>query len=188
MRRTSLYRSGSPRPEPELGASRAPRTRTLPGPEGYMTDTARLSRAVLPIDYDLEIETDAESPSSRAGSRSPWRSWSRRPTIVLHAKELEVELVGLTQGDRPVAATLSIDAASERITVTADHPLADRRGGAVAAVRRAGEPRHARLLPQHLHRHVGRRARARRRRSSRRRTRGGRSRASTSRSSRPCSG
>jgi puromycin-sensitive aminopeptidase len=88
-----------------------------------MTDTARLSRAVLPIDYDLEIETDADIAQFSGRVTIALEIAEPTAVITLHAKELEVELVGLSQNDQQVTASLSIDAASERITVKAEHPL-----------------------------------------------------------------
>jgi puromycin-sensitive aminopeptidase len=88
-----------------------------------MTDTARLSRAVLPIDYDLEIETDADMAQFSGLVTIALEIAAATATITLHAKELDVELVGLTQNDQAVAASLSIDAGSERITVQAEQPL-----------------------------------------------------------------
>ena len=90
-----------------------------------MTDTARLSRAVLPTDYHLEIETDADATRFTGRVTIALQVMQSTSAIVLHAKDLEVELVGLTQRGADVPATLSVDAASERITVRTDHPLTE---------------------------------------------------------------
>src|SRR5476649_1371622 len=88
-----------------------------------MTDTARLSRAVLPISYDLTIETDADIDRFSGQVTIALEITEPTTTIVLHAKDLEVGLGSLTQGGNPVPARLSADAATERITVQTDRAL-----------------------------------------------------------------
>jgi puromycin-sensitive aminopeptidase len=90
-----------------------------------MTDTARLGRTVLPINYDLEIETDADMAQFSGRVTIDVEVMEATATIVLHAKDLDVELVDLTQSGKTVAASLSIDTASERITVQTERPLAE---------------------------------------------------------------
>ncbi len=88
-----------------------------------MTDTARLDRSVLPVHYSLLVETDADATRFSGQVTIGVEVMEATSTIVLHAKELEVELVGLTQHDRTVAAQLSTDPAAERITVRTERPL-----------------------------------------------------------------
>ena len=90
-----------------------------------MTETARLSRAVLPTRYDLSSRPTPTRPASRARSRSRSRSWSRPPTIVLHAKDLDVELVGSPRAaaESPAALAARSPTASA-IIVQAEQPLA----------------------------------------------------------------
>jgi puromycin-sensitive aminopeptidase len=88
-----------------------------------MTDTARLSRAVLPVDYYLEIETDADMTRFTGQVTIALQVMESTSAIVLHAKELDVELVRLTQRGREVPASLSVDAATDRITVQAERAL-----------------------------------------------------------------
>ncbi len=90
-----------------------------------MTDTARLSRAVLPISYSLTIETDAEFDRFSGQVTITLEVMEATGTVVLHAKELEVEMGWLAQRDQRIPATLTADPASERITVQADRPLAE---------------------------------------------------------------
>jgi puromycin-sensitive aminopeptidase len=90
-----------------------------------MTDTARLSRTVLPINYDLEVETDADMARFSGLVTIVLEVMEATSSIVLHAKDLDVELVGLTQHGRAVPASLAIDAATERITVEAEAPLTE---------------------------------------------------------------
>ena len=88
-----------------------------------MTDTARLSRSVLPVSYDLAVETDADMARFSGLVTISLEVMEATSTIVLHAKDLEVELVGLTQQDKPVAAELSADPATDRIIVRTERPL-----------------------------------------------------------------
>ena len=88
-----------------------------------MTDNARLTRTVLPIRYGLLVETDADATRFSGQVTIAVEIMETTPEIVLHAKELEVELVGLTQRDRPVEAQLSVDPATERITIRTERPL-----------------------------------------------------------------
>ena len=89
-----------------------------------MTDTARLSRAVLPISYDLVIETDADFDRFSGEVTIALDVKEPTSTVVLHAKDLDVELGSLAQRGTPVAAALTADAATERITIRTEQPLA----------------------------------------------------------------
>ena len=160
-------------------------TRTLAAPEDPMPDAARLTRRVLPTRYDLVVETDADATRFNGEVTIDLDVVEPTTTIVLHAKELDVELVGLT-----VEGRAGRRRARGRRGPRAHHrwsrAQSSRAGPAALRLRfaRAGQPRAARLLPQHVHRHRRRAGACSRRRSSRRRTRAARSRASTSRSSR----
>ena len=94
-----------------------------------MTDTARLDRSVLPIHYDLLIETDADATRSRARSRSPWRS-RRRPR-----RSCSTPRTSTSSWSGSPSATRPLEAAPlGRPRVGADHrPDA-------ASARRAGPP------------------------------------------------
>jgi len=89
-----------------------------------MPDPARLTRTVLPTRYDLVIETDADATRFNGEVTIDLDIVEPTTTIVLHAKELEVELVELTAAGGPVAAELAVDAARERISVVAAQELA----------------------------------------------------------------
>jgi len=89
-----------------------------------MTDTARLSRAVLPIAYDLTIETDAGFDRFSGQVTIALDVTEPTSTVVLHAKDLEVELGSLSQGGATLRAGISADPATERITVQTERPLA----------------------------------------------------------------
>src|SRR5439155_16946808 len=88
-----------------------------------MPDAARLTRRVLPTRYDLVIETDADATRFNGEVTIDLDVAEPTTTIVLHAKELDVELVELTV-DGPVAAALAVDAPNERISVVAAKELA----------------------------------------------------------------
>ena len=90
-----------------------------------MTDSARLNRTVLPISYGLEIETDADA--TRFSGQVTINLFVTEPTstVVLHAKELDVELVSLTQRGKAIDSQLTVDPATERITVQTERPLVE---------------------------------------------------------------
>src|ERR1700722_8923108 len=123
MRRTSIYRSRYPRHEWVL-RRRLPRARTLPDPEDNMTADPRLARTVVPVRYDLEVETDADATAFSGVVTIALEVAEPTSTIVLHAKELTVELVSLSQGGQSLDCELSADAESERITVMAAGTIA----------------------------------------------------------------
>jgi puromycin-sensitive aminopeptidase len=89
-----------------------------------MTDTARLSRAVLPISYDLVIETDADIDRFEGAVTIAVSVEEPTATIVLHARDLDVELGSLSQGGLEIPAKLTLDPETERITVNAERTLA----------------------------------------------------------------
>jgi puromycin-sensitive aminopeptidase len=88
-----------------------------------MTESARLTRGVLPTDYHLEIETDADATRFTGEVTIALQIMQSTSAIVLHAKDLDVELVGLTQGEHGLPASLSLDPANERITIRTERPL-----------------------------------------------------------------
>jgi puromycin-sensitive aminopeptidase len=88
-----------------------------------MSDAARLTRDVLPNRYDLVIETDADATRFNGDVTIDLEVVVPTATIVLHAKDLDVELVGLSAGGRTVPAVLAVDAARERVSVVADQTL-----------------------------------------------------------------
>ncbi len=88
-----------------------------------MTENARLTRTVLPIRYGLLVETDADATRFSGQVTIAVEIMEATSEIVLHAKDLDVELVGLTRRDEPVAVQLSADPATERITVRTESPL-----------------------------------------------------------------
>jgi puromycin-sensitive aminopeptidase len=89
-----------------------------------MTESARLGREVLPTAYDLEVETDADATRFSGRVTIDLDVQEATSTIVLHAKDLDVGLIGLRQAGGEVPATLAVDPESERVTVTAGQPLA----------------------------------------------------------------
>ena len=101
----------------------APEPRTLAAPEDPMPDAARLTRRVLPTRYDLVIETDADATRFTGEVTIDLDVAEPTTTVVLHAKELDVELVGLAVDGGPVAAELAVDAPNERISVVAAKEL-----------------------------------------------------------------
>ena len=88
-----------------------------------MTDPARLSHRVRPISYALEIETDADATRFTGRVTINLEVTEATSTIVLHAKDLDVELVGLSRGDEPLEAHLTLEPATERITVRTTRPI-----------------------------------------------------------------
>jgi len=89
-----------------------------------MPDAARLTRSVLPTRYDLVIETDADAARFNGEVTIDLDVVEPTPTIVLHAKGLDVELVSLTVNGAAAAADLAIDAANERVSVKTAQELA----------------------------------------------------------------
>ena len=89
-----------------------------------MTDTARLSRTVLPTAYDL-VDRDRRRarPGSRAGSRSPSRSPNRSRRSSSTPRTSTSSWCGLTRDGDEIGARLSADPATERVTVRTDRPL-----------------------------------------------------------------
>src|SRR5215831_9317706 len=88
-----------------------------------MPDSARLTRRVLPTRYDLVIETDAEATRFSGEVAIDLDIVEPTTTIVLHAKDLDVELVDLAADGHSVGATLTVDGATERISVAASAEL-----------------------------------------------------------------
>src|SRR5207245_4893338 len=88
-----------------------------------MTGSARLTRTVLPVSYSLLIETDADMSRFNGQVGIALEIMEPTSTIVLHAKELEVDLGSLNQRDRAVGAELTADAATERIIIRTERPL-----------------------------------------------------------------
>jgi puromycin-sensitive aminopeptidase len=79
----------------------------------------RLPRTVRPTRYDLTIAPDLGTGEFEGDVTITLDVTEAVPTIVCNAHELDVELVALSQGAAPLAATLTTDAAAERITVGA---------------------------------------------------------------------
>ena len=102
-----------------------------------MTETARLTRSVLPIHYGLSIDTDAEMSRFSGSVTITLEVTEPTSTIVLHAKELDVELDSLSRGDEQLVAELTPEPASERIIVRTERPLPE--GPAQLVLRFGGE-------------------------------------------------
>ena len=102
-----------------------------------MSDSARLTRTVLPISYGLLIETDAEMDRFTGRVTINLEVMEQTSTVVLHAKELDVELVRLSQHDDVVAAELTADPKTERIIIRTERPLVE--GQATLQLRFDGE-------------------------------------------------
>src|SRR4051794_22997143 len=102
-----------------------------------MTESARLGREVLPTAYDLEVETDADATRFSGRVTITLDVTAPTSTVVLHAKDLDVALIGLRQAGGEIAASLTVDPATERVTVTTAQPLA---AGAAQLALRFGAP------------------------------------------------
>ena len=102
-----------------------------------MTDAARLSRTVLPVRYDLLVDTDAEMSTFTGQVTISLEVMEPTSTIVLHAKDLDVSLGSLSQRDEQIHADLTIEPATERVLVRAERPLAE--GPAQLVLRFGGE-------------------------------------------------
>ena len=72
-----------------------------------MTDTARLGRTVLPVRYDLLVETDADISGFEGRVTITLDVTDTTSSVVLHAKELTVGLVSLEQDGEPIGAVLT---------------------------------------------------------------------------------
>jgi puromycin-sensitive aminopeptidase len=88
-----------------------------------MTDSARLDRSVLPVRYDLLVETDAQMTTFTGEVGIGLDVREATSTIVLHAKDLDVTLGSLSQRAQPLAAELTLEPATERIVVRTERPL-----------------------------------------------------------------
>src|SRR3954469_10742338 len=89
-----------------------------------MSDSARLSRTVLPVSYDLLVDTDTDMAGFTGEVGIELEVMERTSTIVLHAKDLDVTLGSLTQRGGQIDAELTVDAATERLIIQAASPLA----------------------------------------------------------------
>jgi puromycin-sensitive aminopeptidase len=88
-----------------------------------MTDTARLTRNVLPTRYDLTVETDAEISRFSGEVAITLEIAEPTDTLVLNARDLEVDLVSLNQAGAGLVADLTADPGSERVIVRTARPL-----------------------------------------------------------------
>ncbi len=88
-----------------------------------MTDSARLTRTIMPVSYDLEIETDADATAFSGQVTIALAITEPTSAIVLHVRDLAVDLVELRQHDEVVHGELSVDSASEHLTVRTERPL-----------------------------------------------------------------
>jgi puromycin-sensitive aminopeptidase len=101
-----------------------------------MTDPGRLPRNAVPTRYDLTLEPDLAG--GRFGGEVAVALSVAAPAdeVVLHAHELDVELVELVQAGRVVPAALAVDAPGERVAVRPREPLAP--GAATLRLRFSG--------------------------------------------------
>jgi puromycin-sensitive aminopeptidase len=88
-----------------------------------MTEPFRLPRTVLPRRYELLVAPDLEASTFSGEVGIALEVTEPTTTIVLHALDLDVSLGSLTQGGRPVAASLTTEAEQGRLVVTAEHRL-----------------------------------------------------------------
>ena len=102
-----------------------------------MTESARLTRSVLPVRYGLQIETDADITRFSGHVNIALEVMETTSTIVLHAKDLDVSLGSLNRGDQRIDAELTVDAAHERIVIRTASPLTE--GPAQLVLRFGGE-------------------------------------------------
>jgi len=84
----------------------------------------RLPTTVRPRRYELLIAPDLEASTYAGEVVIALELAEPTATIVLHAVELDVALVALSQGGEPVPAALSVEAEAERLVITAAQPLA----------------------------------------------------------------
>jgi puromycin-sensitive aminopeptidase len=83
-----------------------------------MTERAqRLPRAALPVRYDLIVAPDLEAGTFDGEVTIGLDVTEPTGDIVLNAHELTVELVALTQADRALGATLTVDTAAEQVHI-----------------------------------------------------------------------
>jgi puromycin-sensitive aminopeptidase len=101
-----------------------------------MSDSARLDRTVVPIRYDLIVDTDADISGFTGHVTIALEVVEPTSTVTLHAKDLTVEFVALDQDGHLVGAELSADPEAERITIRTESPLAA--GPATLRLRFAG--------------------------------------------------
>ncbi|HVJ98523.1 MAG TPA: M1 family metallopeptidase [Acidimicrobiia bacterium] len=101
------------------------------------SDSGRLPTTVRPRRYDLLIAPDLGASTFAGEVVIALELTEATDTIVLHARELDVALVALTQGGSPVAATLTSEPDAERIVIRADGHLAP--GDATLELRFDGE-------------------------------------------------
>lgn len=93
-------------------------------PRERVGDSGRLPTTVRPRRYELLVAPDLDASTFAGEVVIALELNEATDTIVLHARDLDVALVALTQGGAPVAATLTIQPDLERIVVRADRPLA----------------------------------------------------------------
>ncbi len=108
-----------------------------------MNHPGRLPLSTRPRRYELLIATDLDASTFSGEVVIALELAEPTDTIVLNAKGLQVALVALRQGDRPVAATLAVDAELERLVITADRALSA--GDAVLELQFDGEISHGLL-------------------------------------------
>ena len=89
-----------------------------------MSHPGRLPVSTRPRRYELLIAPDLDTSTFAGEVVISLELTEPTDTIVLHAKDLDVSLVRLTQGGRPLAASLAIEAEHDRLVVTAERPLA----------------------------------------------------------------
>ncbi len=97
----------------------------------------RLSRTVVPTRYDLVVETSPDISSFSGEVTIALQVAEPTSEVVLHARELNVQLAGLEQGGEQVAAEFTVDPGTERVGIRAARPL----GAGTATLRlRFGAP------------------------------------------------
>lgn len=102
-----------------------------------MSERARLSRDVLPVSYHLTVETDAEMSGFSGQVTIVLEVMEPTTTVVLHSRDLAVDLVALGQRDQTVSAALVAEPARERIVIRTERPLDP--GPATLTLRYSGE-------------------------------------------------
>ena len=125
-----------------------------------MTDAFRLPHTVRPRRYDLMVRPDLDASTFSGTVRIALDVAEATDSIVLHARDLDVEL-GVIRQDGTIRAGRPPDRARQRAHRLRARPRAHagaRR--ARAHVLRRDQPRHARLLPQHVRRRRRPRTRA----------------------------
>ena len=85
-----------------------------------MTSSGRLPNTVRPTRYDLLVAPDLDASTFEGEVAIALDLAAATTEIVLHARELEVHLVGLTVAEADRAASLRLEPEAERVVITTE--------------------------------------------------------------------